>query len=272
MSDRWSRRRFVSITSGLSALGFTGFALPGFAQSPAPVSGPNLGPETFPSHDPAVVREIVGVSHNNITRVRELVEKQPALARASIDWGFGDWEAAIDAASHVGRREIAEFLIANGARPTIFSAAMMGQLDVVKAFVAAAPGAQRIKGPHSITLLRHAMAGGPPAQAVVDYLQMIGGADEKPAAQPLSPADVARLTGAYTFGLGPGDRFEITATKDQLSIGRPGKFSRGLFHLGSFEFFPVGAERVRIRIAESASAMVLTIHDPDVVLTARKAM
>ena len=37
----------------------------------------------------------------------------PALARASWDWGYGDWETPIDAASHVGNRAIAEFLIAN---------------------------------------------------------------------------------------------------------------------------------------------------------------
>ena len=226
----------------------------------------------YPTQQPELIQEMVIVSHGNVARVKELVGRQPALAKAAWDWGFGDWEDALGAASHVGNREIAELLLTNGARPTIFSAAMLGQLDVVKAFIAAAPGIQRTKGPHSITLLRHAMAGGPPAQTVVDYLQMIGGADEKPAAQPLSPSDVAKITGAYTFGLGPGDRFEITATKDQLNIGRPGKFSRGLFHLGSFEFSPVGAERVRIRIAESPSAMVLTIHDPDVVLTARKAM
>ena len=32
---------------------------------------------------------------------------------------------------------------------------MLGQLDVVKAAIAASPGVQRVKGPHSITLLRH---------------------------------------------------------------------------------------------------------------------
>ncbi|HET9832903.1 MAG TPA: hypothetical protein VFP91_14370 [Vicinamibacterales bacterium] len=37
--------------------------------------------------------------------------------------------------------------LANGARPTIFSAAMLGQLDAVKALVAANPGIQRTKGP-----------------------------------------------------------------------------------------------------------------------------
>ena len=80
-----------------------------------------------------MVREAVGVSHRDLKRLRELVERQPALARGAIDWGFGDWEACIDAASHTGNKAIAEFLLANGARPTIFCAAMMGQLDVVKA-------------------------------------------------------------------------------------------------------------------------------------------
>ena len=41
-----------------------------------------------------------------------------ALACATLDWGFGDWETALGAASHVGRPEIAEYLIANGAEPT----------------------------------------------------------------------------------------------------------------------------------------------------------
>ena len=96
--------------------------------------------DVFPGQDPALVKEVVGASHGNIARVRELVEKQPALARASMDWGFGDWETCIDAAAHVGNKPIADFLLTHGARPTIFSAAMMGQLDAVKAFVAARPG------------------------------------------------------------------------------------------------------------------------------------
>ena len=65
------------------------------------------------------------------------------MARASIDWGFGDWETCLDAAAHVGNKPIADFLLAHGARPTIFSAAMMGQLDAVKAFIAARPGIQK---------------------------------------------------------------------------------------------------------------------------------
>src|SRR5262245_65333050 len=160
----------------------------------------------FPSHAPELVEEMVAVSHNNFARVKELVGRQPALAKVSFDWGFGDWETPIDAASHIGNREIAEFLIANGARPTIFTAAMLGQLDVVKAAIAASPGVQRVKGPHSITLLRHAVAGGPKAQAVVDYLKTIEGSDEQPEEKPLSADDTKKLIGGYTYGLTPGHR------------------------------------------------------------------
>lgn len=226
----------------------------------------------FPNHEPELVQEVVVVAHGNVARLKELVGRQPALAKASYDWGFGDWESCIDAASHVGNREIAEFLIANGARPTIFSAAMLGQLDAVKALIAATPGVQRTMGPHSITLLRHAVAGGPRAQAVVEYLKSIEGADERAVEKPLTPDDLKKLVGVYTYGVTTSTRIEMTAgTNGQLSFGRPGRFSRGLTHLGSYEFVPTGSEHVRIRFSEAASGMTLTVHDPDVVLTAKKA-
>src|SRR5205809_3040717 len=134
---------------------------------------------TFPTQDPDLVREMVSVAHFNVKRVKELVERQPTLAGAAWDWGFGDWENALGAASHVGNREIAEYLLANGARPSIFSAAMLGQLDVVKAFVDASPGVQRIHGPHGITLLAHARAGGDKAKPVLAYLEKLGDADPR---------------------------------------------------------------------------------------------
>src|SRR3981189_427031 len=77
-------------------------------------------PDMFPAQPPDLVREMVAVSHGNIARVRELVGARPSLARAAWDLGFGDWEEAIGAASHVGNREIAEYLIAHGARPSLF--------------------------------------------------------------------------------------------------------------------------------------------------------
>jgi len=213
---------------------------------------------------------MVGVSHGNVARVKELVGRQQTLAKAAYDWGFGDWETALGAASHVGNREIAEFLLANGARPTIFSATMLGQLDVVKAFVAASPGVQRIKGPHSITLLRHATAGGAQAKPVLDYLTQLGGADERIAEKPLTDADRTKLAGAYSFASSSTDRIEITISKETLMFARSGRTPRGLMHVGSFEFCPVGAENVRVRFVEAAAGVALTVHDPDVVLTANK--
>ena len=103
---------------------------------------------------------MVAVSHGNVARVRELLSNRPALANASWDWGYGDWESALGAASHVGNQEIARLLLAAGARPTIFSAAMLGQVETVRAFVAASPGVQKTRGPHGLTLLSHARAGG----------------------------------------------------------------------------------------------------------------
>jgi hypothetical protein len=202
--------------------------------------------------------------------VKELVARRPTLAKAAWDWGFGDWESALGAASHMGNQEIAELLLANGARPSIFSAAMLGQLDVVKAFVAAMPGIQKTKGPHSITLLKHALAGGPRAQAVADYLTALGGADERIAEQALAPEDVAKLAGWYSFGKEAAERVEIRLEKERIVFARVGGMARGLFHLGSFEFCPVGAEKVRIRFREEAGGVTLAVHDPELVLTARK--
>lgn len=228
-------------------------------------------PMLYPTQPPELVQEMVVVAHFNLARVKELIERQPTLAKATWDWGFGDWETALGAASHTGNREIAQLLLTRGAHPTIFSAAMLGQLDVVKGFIAAAPALARTRGPHSISLLAHATAGGAQAQPVVDYLKTVEGSNDTPAVQPLSDADAASITGTYTFGPTPADRFEITANKAQMQIGRPGHYARGLFHLGGLVFCPMGAESVRIAFTRSADAMLLTIRDPDVVLVARKA-
>lgn len=224
----------------------------------------------FPAHDPAVVVELVTVAHFNAARVKALVERQPAMARAAWDWGFGDWESPLGAASHVGHREIAEYLIARGARPTIFSAAMLGQLEVVKAFVAAAPGIQRTKGPHGIPLMKHAEAGGAPARAVADYLQTVEGANEPPAQVELRATDADRLLGTYAFGTGPTERLTVAKPRDQLTLARSGMPARTLFHLGELTFYPAGAEAVRIRFTVEEIGVTLVVLDPGPIVTAKQ--
>jgi hypothetical protein len=273
MSHRWSRRSFVTLTSGLSALGVSAFATRAWGQAAAPAPPYAVdGADVFPQLDPNLVREAVGVSHANLPRLRELVEKQPALARASWDWGSGDWEACIDAAAHVGNRPIAEFLLAHGARPTIFSAAMMGQLDVVKAFIAAQPGIQRNHGPHGLTLLSHARAGGPDAAAVVSYLTSLGDADIPAPTQPLDAADRDALVGKYVYGPGPRDYFIVDVRQDRIAIDRPGGAGRhNMMHSGNLVFFPVGVPSTKIMFArENGKVIQLTLADPNNTVIAKK--
>ena len=275
MSQQWSRRSAIAHGSAFSALGVALFSTRAWGQSTVPVS--SAASEAFPSQDPALVREIVGVSHRDLKRVQELVERQPALARASVDWGFGDWEACIDAASHVGNKPIAEFLLANGARPTIFSSAMLGQLDVVKAFVAARPGIQKTLGPHGLTLMWHARQGGPDAAAVVQYLAAVGDADIQQSTMPLAAQDRDALVGKYTYGSGPRDYFTVDVRVDmlkreQLMIERPGAPSRHiLYHVGNLVFFPTGVPSAKIAFArDGAKVTQMTVADANVMLTARR--
>jgi hypothetical protein len=270
----FSRRVFFP----LSLLGISSMAVKAWGQPMPPASPIVAGRDVFPQQDPALVKDAVGASHGNMARIRELVEKQPALARASIDWGFGDWETCIDAASHVGNKPIADFLLANGARPTIFSAAMMGQLDAVKAFIAARPGIQKTLGPHGITLMSHAKAGGADAAAVVQYLASVGDADTMTPTQPLDPADRDAIPGKYVYGPGPRDYFIIDLQLDRpmlgtvLGIDRPsGPTRRGLGHLGQLVFFPTGVPTVKIAfVRENGRITQMTLADPDVMVTAKR--
>lgn len=87
----------------------------------------------FPRHDPMALEAAVRASHDDLAEVGNLVEAQPALACESWDCVFDDRETCLGAAAHSGRCDIAEYLMANGARPNISSAAMVRQLEVVRA-------------------------------------------------------------------------------------------------------------------------------------------
>ena len=50
----------------------------------------------------------------------------------------------------------------------VFCATMMGKIEIVKAFLADDPSVIDLKGPHGISLLRHAQAG--KQEAVVELL------------------------------------------------------------------------------------------------------
>jgi len=233
--------------------------------------------DMFPTQSPELTREMVTVSHFDLNHVKKLVEFRPSLSRASWDWGFGDWESALGAASHMGNRPIAEYLISKGARPSLFSATMLGQLEVLKAMIVANPLAQRIRGPHGIGLLAHAKMGGAPARPALEFLQSLGGADADPPV-PLSDTEIASLAGTYVFGIGENQQIDVTAERRErvssmyspLTWTRKSMMGRPLVHLGDRAFYPAGAPSVRIRFAEEGASVVMTIYDPEVVLVARR--
>jgi hypothetical protein len=227
--------------------------------------------EGYPSQEPAAVRKVVGVSHFSLEQVRELVDERPELAKAAWDWGFGDWETALGAASHTGNHDIARYLIDHGARPDLFTAAMMGNLAAVQAFVAATPGIQSLPGPHGISLRRHAELGGETASNVLEYLDTLDGADAGPTDVALPLAEEAYV-GTYAFGERPHDRFLIVVgSYEKLTIQRGDGTARTLFHQGSHVFHPAGAPSARIRFhVEGTLARALEIHNPGLVVSARR--
>jgi hypothetical protein len=124
-----------------------------------------------PRLDPDTVQAFVGDAHADIDAVRAALEDEPRLANAAWDWGGGDWETALGAASHMGRRDIALLLLERGARLDVFAAAMLGYADAVREMLAAFPLLAETPGPHGIPLLAHAEAGGEDARDVVALLR-----------------------------------------------------------------------------------------------------
>lgn len=120
------------------------------------------------------VKEFVGAAHGDLEKTKALLEANPGLLNAVWDWGGGDFESAVGGAGHMGRKDIAEYLISKGARMDIFVAAMLGKLDVVKATLTAYPNLKDSGGPHMIPLMTHAEKGGEGSKAVVEYLKSLG--------------------------------------------------------------------------------------------------
>lgn len=135
---------------------------------------PTFQQEKPPALAPELVKEFVIAGHGNIQKVKELLTQYPGLLNASWDWGGGDFESAIEGAGHVGNREIAEYLLAQGARINIFQAAMLGKIDIVKSTITAFPNLKASKGPHGLMLVHHATKGGEQAKAVLEYLKEVG--------------------------------------------------------------------------------------------------
>ena len=275
MNRRLTRRNLLTVP-GLALASGAVTAMPtagARANQPPAAKKPALW-AGFPRQDTKLVSEVVGASHANEARVKELVKGYPELVNACWDWGFGDWETPLGAASHTGQRAIAEFLLAQGARIDIFAAAMLGFTNVVKAFVAAQPGVQRTLGPHGITLLAHAKAGGKPAADTLAYLESLGDAGVGLKVTPMPEERKKRYLGEFASER-VGVKLVCRLNKAGLLVvdvqagDAPSSGNRVIHYLGDDEFFTAGVASVRIRFAfdrEQATSLTIRGSIPEMTL------
>ena len=118
----------------------------------------------------------VAKSHGDIETIKSMLKQEPAYVNCARDWGNGDWETGLGAASHVGRKEIAMLLLDNGARLDAFAATMLGMKGVVSEMLKVRPKLHEIRGPHDISMLCHAIFGKEDASEVFELL-LESGAD-----------------------------------------------------------------------------------------------
>lgn len=263
MRQPCTRRGFLAVGAAAAT---TGLVRPVMGQTKTE-SKP--GP-SFPSTESEMAKEIVGQCHRDVDRVLELLAEDRSLALASWDWGFGDWETALGAASHMGRRDIAQALLDHGARPNLFTWAMMDQVDTVRAVCEGNPGIQGVRGPHGIPLLGHARMG--KAERVEAYLRELGGADVGETRLEFPEEQAETYLGDYQVRDNDALRLRIERSRSGgIGMLRPGGTHRMLHRTGEHVFSPSGAPQVTVRFAVSdGRAVGLTVHRGRPILSAAR--
>jgi uncharacterized protein len=106
---------------------------------------------------PELVREFVIAGHGNFAKVQSMLQANPDLLLQTVEWRENDFETALQGAAHIGNREIALYLLQQGATLEITTSAMLGDLEQVQTFLAQDPSLIHHKGAHGISLLTHAV-------------------------------------------------------------------------------------------------------------------
>ncbi len=111
---------------------------------------------------------------------------------------------------------------------------------------------------------------------MLEYLEQLGDANPRLESPPLTDAEIAALSGTYQYGSSPTERIVIDAVKGHSDSCEPRRRGAACWSRGPREFSPVGAPAVRIRFVvegegAAARAVRLTVHDPEVTVTATRA-
>lgn len=102
------------------------------------------------------INQFVGLAHGDLERVQQMLTAEPRLLMAVNDLN----ETALGAAAHMGRRDIALYLLGQGATLDICTAAMLGDVGQVSSFLTEDPSLATATGAHGIPLMFHAALSG----------------------------------------------------------------------------------------------------------------
>ena len=94
-------------------------------QTPAAAMPQKKGPPL----DKELVKEFVIAGHKDLDKVKLMLQENADLLNACFNWKDWDWEGGCDQGvpGHMGFRDMALYLLEQGARPTICVAAMLGR-------------------------------------------------------------------------------------------------------------------------------------------------
>src|SRR5438445_41680 len=116
MPDPIDRRTFAasfaaSVVLGSEAIGAETAPAPHPKATEAPFERdyppPGFNPSwRKPQINKLMIQDFVIFAHMDIKMVEKLLDKEPALVNSFMDWGGGDWESALGAASHMGNRDM----------------------------------------------------------------------------------------------------------------------------------------------------------------------
>jgi hypothetical protein len=183
MAKKITRRQFAALAASLTAGAAAALVQKGPVEKPfeRDYEAPEFVPSwKNPQLNRTMVQDFVIFAHADLEMTKKLLEKEPMLINAFMDWGNGDWESALGGASHMGRRDIVEFLLEKGARMDVFCATMMGQLEAVKQMITLQPKLIDSRGPHGFSLHFHAQLAGKDAERMLAYLQSVKKVDLPP--------------------------------------------------------------------------------------------
>lgn len=157
------------------------------------------------------INEFVVSSHFDLPKVEAMLAENPALLNENADW----IETPIQAASHVGRFDIIEFLLSKGAPLDICTAAVLEREADVRQFLADDPNLKHATGAHDIPLMFFAAISG--NVAIAQILLDAG------AALNVEDGITSPLHGAAIFGKAEMARWLLDNDANPYGIDSSGK-------------------------------------------------